>query len=216
MDNVRFFLVLAVSFIGLLLYQKWQQDYPSVTKQSNLQHSQQAPNVATSNPDIPSIQESFDFEPSNQQSNESSIAKEISAKTDLFAMTFSLEGAGINNVGLLKYPVDQKNPDKAVQLLAENTDRMFVYQSGLAGNTTLPTHYDPYTVRKETFNLEEDVDELIVPFKWMSENGVMVNKEYVLTRGSYLIKSRYVVTNNSSEQIKLHQYDQLKRRKPSR
>ena len=168
MDNVRFFLVLAVSFLGLLLYQKWQQDYPSNPAQTNSAQAQsvpKAPSIGIER-DLPQIQPSFEIDPSFGQENASSGSSDIEVTTDLLAVTFSSLGAGINQVGLLKYPVEQDRPAEAVQLLANNSDRLFIYQSGLAGDTTLPTHYDPYYISQDKYNLGDRDDELIVPFHW--------------------------------------------------
>ena len=66
MDNVRFFLVLAVSFLGLLLYQKWQQDYPSDSIQASSTQTQTAPKSRQMDRerDLPQIQPSFEIDPS--------------------------------------------------------------------------------------------------------------------------------------------------------
>jgi len=217
MDNVRFFLVLAVSFLGLLLYQKWQQDYPSDSIQASSTETQNAPNSrqVDTERDLPQIQPSFEIDPSFDREKPSSGSADIEVTTDLFAVTLSSLGAGINQVGLLEYPVEQDRPSDAVQLLANNSDRLFIYQSGLAGDTTLPTHYDPYYIPQDKYNLGDRVDELIVPFQWESGTGINVKKEYVLKRQSYLIQVKHTIVNNSQAPIKLHQYDQLKRSRES-
>lgn len=217
MDNVRFFLVLAVSFLGLLLYQKWQQDYPSDSIQANSTQTQNAPKSrqVDTERDLPQIQPSFEIDPSFDREKLSSGSADIEVTTDLFAVTLSSLGAGINQVGLLEYPVEQDRPSDAVQLLANNSDRLFIYQSGLAGDTTLPTHYDPYYIPQDKYNLGDHVDELIVPFQWESGTGINVKKEYVLKRQSYLIQVKHTIVNNSQAPIKLHQYDQLKRSRES-
>ena len=217
MDNVRFFLVLAVSFLGLLLYQKWQQDYPSNSAQiSSSQTNTVSKSLATdSERDLPQIQPSFEIDPSFDRENAASGSSDIEVTTDLFAVTLSSLGAGINQVGLLKYPVEQDRPLEAVQLLANNSDRLFIYQSGLAGDTTLPTHYDSYYIPQDNYNLGDRDDKLIVPFQWKSDTGINVKKEYVLERQSYLIQVKHTIVNNSQQPIKLHQYDQLKRSRES-
>jgi YidC/Oxa1 family membrane protein insertase len=217
MDNVRFFLVLAVSFLGLLLYQKWQQDYPSNPVQTNSTQIQNAATTASvdSERELPKIQPSFEIDPSFDRGEASGGSSDIKVTTDLFALTLSSLGAGINQVGLLKYPVEQDRPSESVQLLANNAERLFIYQSGLAGDTTLPTHYDSYYTPQDKYSLEDLDDELIVPFQWTSDTGIKVKKEYVLKRHSYLIQVKHTIVNNSQASIKLHQYDQLKRSRAS-
>ncbi len=217
MDNVRFFLVLAVSFLGLLLYQKWQQDYPSDSIQASSTQTQNVPKSrqVDRERDLPQIQPSFEIDPSFDREKPSSGSADIEVTTDLFAVTLSSLGAGINQVGLLEYPVEQDRPSEAVQLLANNSDRLFIYQSGLAGDTTLPTHYDPYYIPQDKYTLGDSVDELIVPFQWESGTGINVKKEYVLKRQSYSIQVKHTIVNNSQAPIKLHQYDQLKRSRES-
>lgn len=215
MDNVRFFLVLAVSFLGLLIYQKWQQDYYLAPTQNENVAVQNKAELLSSERNPPSIKNTFDFEQDTLETPGFSDTTEVRAESDLFSIVFSSKGGGINKVGLLNYPIEQKRPKDAVQILAKNSERTFVYEGGLAGNTTLPTHYDPYFVSQKNFVLEGRKDELIVPFQWKSEKDVIVKKEYVVRRGSYLIDIRYKVLNNSPDTIKLHQYHQLKRSKES-
>ena len=209
--------MLAVSFLGLLLYQKWQQDYPSNSGQISSSQTNNVPQSLSmdSARDLPQIQPSFEIDPSFDRENAASGSSDIEVTTDLFSVTLSSLGAGINQVGLLKYPVEQDRPLEAVQLLANNSDRLFIYQSGLAGDTTLPTHYDSYYIPQDKYNLGDRNDELTVPFQWKSDTGINVKKEYVLKRQSYLIQVKHTIVNNSQQPIKLHQYDQLKRSRES-
>jgi len=217
MENVRFFLILAVSFLGLLIYQKWQEDY---TVNVSPQAVNGAPQLQDFNSQaggsVPFIDPQFQAESESPiPSFEPEADSEITVETDLLSVVISSKGGTLDSITLKDYPIDPKIPDDAVELLANKTSRTFIHQGGLAGSKGLPTHNDIYSFERTAYKFIRDEDELVVPLYWTNKQGITIQKNYIFKRGSYLIDIEYKVFNKSPDGIKVHQYAQLKRNKES-
>lgn len=220
MENIRLFLAVAFAFLGLMLWQAWQEDYGQVapfTEQSErverVDQVADAPTLPapepTSAPPIPSVPTSIvDL----QRANDS--AAPIEVQTDLFSISLSTVGGNLERAALVDYPIDPKFPEVSVELLGHHPPQVYVYQGGLAGAGNLPTHHALYTSEKSAYDLA-DTDELIVPLTWQNSAGVAVEKRYQFKRDTYLIEVQYVITNGSSDTLRIHQYEQLKRNEES-
>jgi YidC/Oxa1 family membrane protein insertase len=90
-------------------------------------------------------------------------------------------------------------------------------QTGLAGAgaagssaaSAFPTHLALFTTDYTGFRLEDGVDELRVPLKWVSPEGVTVTKTLVFRRGSYQIDVEYAVQNSAATPWTIAPYAQL-------
>jgi YidC/Oxa1 family membrane protein insertase len=217
MENVRFFLILAVSFLGLMLYQKWQEDYTyTLPLQGASSFSPQGSFNIEADSSVPAIDKNF--EAKSDSPVPISVAEtnpNITVTTDLLTVIISSRGGTLDSVSLREYPVDPEAPKNAVELLANKKTRTFIYQGGLAGSDGLPTHNDVYSFDKLEYELSRNDDQLIVPLYWTNNKGITVQKNYIFTKGEYLIDVEYKVVNKSAEEIKVHQYAQLKRNKES-
>lgn len=217
MDNIRFILVIALAFLGLMLWQAWQADYGREAASS--------PAVATSAPpavtDVPEPQHTAppsDATPSSStlpspagDTTQTADARPVRIETDVFSMTLSTAGATLERAALTEYPVTLDAPEVPVELLRDVPPKIFIYQSGLAGDTTLPTHHDLYEVDSDAFRLADGADDLVVPFRWQDDSGINIEKRYRFRRGDYVVDVEYVIHNGSDEPLKVHHYDQLKR-----
>ncbi|MBT5065492.1 MAG: membrane protein insertase YidC [Proteobacteria bacterium] len=218
MENVRFFLILAVSFLGLLIYQKWQEDYTVILPQQAMNEIPQQQDFTPQAADgsVPFIDPTFQAETELPISSfDSQADSEITVETDLLSVVISSKGGTLNSITLKDYPIDPKRPDDAVELLANKRNRTFIHEGGLAGSKGLPTHNDIYSFERATYEFVRNKDELVVPLYWTNNEGITIQKSYIFKRGSYLINIEYKVLNKSPEGIKVHQYAQLKRNKES-
>ena len=217
MENVRFFLILAVSFLGLLIYQKWQEDYTVILPQQAMNGIPQQQDFSSQvDGSVPFIDPTFQAETEFPiPSFESEADTEITVETDLLSVVISSKGGTLNSITLKDYPIDPKIPDDAVELLANKRNRTFIHEGGLAGSKGLPTHNDIYSFERATYEFVRNKDELVVPLYWTNEEGITIQKNYIFKRGSYSINIEYKVLNKSPEGIKVHQYSQLKRNKES-
>ena len=166
MENVRFFLILAVSFLGLLIYQKWQEDYTVILPQQAMNEIPQQQDFTSQAADgsVPFIDPTFQAETEFPiPSFESQADSEITVETDLLSVVISSKGGTLNSITLKDYPIDPKIPDDAVELLANKRNRTFIYEGGLAGSKGLPTHNDIYSFERATYEFVRNKDELVVP-----------------------------------------------------
>jgi YidC/Oxa1 family membrane protein insertase len=218
MDNYRTFAIFGLLIVSLLLWEAWQQDYvrpqQQAAVQADIEKSNEQASVVSQDDlpampivnaqDIPSI-------PGVQQVIAEQTSDKIHVKTDVFDIQLSTQGGDIRELSLLKYPVESSNPDVPVQFLTENSAQFFVTQSGLRSNSVVPTHYDNYSAEKSEYSLAEWADELVVPLRWQSAEGITVIKTYRFKRDSYVINVDYQLVNNSGQTVSAYPYAQLNR-----
>jgi YidC/Oxa1 family membrane protein insertase len=227
MDNIRFILVIALALLGLMLWEAWQADYGQTPLTTSAPHAGDT-TTAQADSTVPAVPADGTVPiapdapaapvPSAALPNETAtipIARSISIETDVFAASLSTAGGTLQRTALREYPVTLAAPDVAVELLREEPPKVFVYQSGLAGDVALPTHHDVYTADGNAFTLAEGADELIVPLSWRNDSGINIEKRYRFRRGQYLVNVEYAIHNNSAAPVRVHHYDQLKRNEES-
>jgi YidC/Oxa1 family membrane protein insertase len=227
MDNVRLILFFTLAFLGLMIYQAWQQDYGQHTQATAEQKSagtsqQTAPQVAESG--VPSADVTAETPsaetttPTVSGSNiESAKAGQIvHVETDLLKLDISTKGGTVTAAYLRDYPVSLEKPNDKVELLYSKGADLYIAQSGLIGskNESLPSHDGIYQADKLNYTLAPGADVLDIPLVWKSANGVTVTKHLTLNRGSYLIKVSYQIDNQSGKPLAVRDYGQLQRTEP--
>ncbi|SJM91010.1 cytoplasmic insertase into membrane protein, Sec system [Crenothrix polyspora] len=156
-------------------------------------------------------------------------SKIITVKTDVIAVEIDLQGGSIQNLDLLRYPVEKDNAivnkvrtmfglptleknDTPIRLLNGNPGKIFIAQSGLiagSGAAAAPDHHSVFSSQQDAYDLQPGQDTLSVPLSWTDNNGLVVNKIFVFTRGSYTIGLEQSVNNSSSTPWSARQYSQL-------
>ena len=219
MDNQRLFLFVALSFVMLLLWQSWVEDYgPVPTPESAVPQTQTTTdpvpgNVPGSRDDIPSASS----DPAAQVSAlpETELLKSaqyIEVETDLFKVRIDTTGGDLRQADLLAYPATTDPDSPPFRLLNDEMPNLFVIQSGLRASVgTEPTHHVIYTPEQTSYRMGESDDELVVPMTWRSPEGVEVTKRYVFHRGSYAVDLQHEVRNQSGADWHGRQYRQLQR-----
>lgn len=184
MDSRRLILFIVLSLGLMLLWEKFvaPQNTPSAVTNS----------VATSS------------NVSNNSSNQiatglttptTTSAKTIMVTTDLFQAGISTLGGDLRSVDLLNHG-KQDNAKQPYPLLMDSNNRMFIAQTGLVGNSNLPTHTTVFTSDKLNYVLEPNQNSLAVNLKYTA-NGLDITKTYTFTKGSYLVGISYQITNNT-------------------
>jgi YidC/Oxa1 family membrane protein insertase len=124
----------------------------------------------------------------------------LNVRTDVLDIDISLRGGEFVRADLLQYPVEKGKPE-LVRLMRNNgPGNQYLLQTGLAGagataSNSFPTHLAEFTSDFSGFELQPGLDELRVPLKWTSPEGVIVTKTYVFRRGSYRIDLEYEIVN---------------------
>jgi YidC/Oxa1 family membrane protein insertase len=224
MDNLRLILFFVLAFVGLLLYQAWQQDYGPET-QTRQQTAEVSPIPIT--PDdsaaIPTAEVKAVVPNAVESKSDGSAAKLpqseiVNVETDLLKLKISTRGGTVEQALLLEYPVSLDQPDVKVELLTPREPDIFIAQSGLIGTEKgrAPSHEAIFQALQMQYKMAEGSDELVVPLVWSSDDGIKVTKEFVLRRGSYLAEVRYQIDNQSEQGWAARDYGQLQRTEPKK
>ena len=219
MDNVRLFLFMALAFLGMLLYQAWQEDY-GPKPVATAENANPAETVAGDTPtaprqaDIDNAAPSVPGVPTPEAAKSSGLIKIV---TDTLDLVLDSRGGTIVDARLIQYPVAVNKPDEKFRLLSQRPSDYFIIQSGLLGSETerAPTHEAVFTAASDRFELADGEDELTVDLLWQSADGVQVTKRYTFTRGSHAVRLEHLVNNNSETAWSGRDYRQLQRGEPA-
>jgi len=222
MDNQRLFLFVGLSFVMLLLWQAWMEDYgPVPPAEAPVVETGQRADIPAGMPtdsltdssDLPSV--SADTAARDSVLPETALlemAQYIDVETDLFHIRIDTTGGDLRQADLLAYPETMEPDSPPFRLLNDSLPNLFVVQSGLRASVgTEPTHHVVYTPEQTSYRMAESADELVVPMTWRSPEGVEVVKRYVFHRGSYVIDLQHEVHNRSGVDWHGRQYRQLQR-----
>jgi YidC/Oxa1 family membrane protein insertase len=137
----------------------------------------------------------------------------LNVRTDVLDLDISLHGGEFVRADLLQYPVVKGQPEPVRLMRNRGPGDLYLLQSGLAGTGaatgSFPTHLAEFTSDFTGFELLSGLDELRVPLKWSSPEGVQVTKTYVFRRGSYRVDIEYQVMNASGEAWPIAPYTQI-------
>ncbi len=228
MDNIRFVLIVAFGVLVFMLQQAWEADYgpkPPLNQTINA--------IEKVKDDVPNTNLSLNTP--NQtitlpQTTES-ITKVISVNTDVLHVEISTDGATIQKLELLNYPIEQENTavnfiknligisiesknTAPIRLFNNNPEHLFLAQNGLiadSGSASIADHHSVFNATQETYTLSSNQEVLSVPLIWTSENGMIVTKTFSFKRGSYTINLDQEIENNSHIVWSGRQYNQLLR-----
>ena len=216
MDNPRVLLAIALSFLILLIWQAWMEDYgprPEPGQQAAETESQ----AAAPTPPIPG-----DLPTAPTEQAVAGAAEDVGAQlpagervevvTDVFHALIDTRGGDLRQVDLLQYPQSRDKDSEPFRLLEESPQQLFVAQSGLrAGAGPEPTHHAQFSVDQTRFELDDGSEVLEVPLRWSNGSGVEVTKLYRFRRGSYVVEVEFQVRNQSGADWSARPYYQLQR-----
>jgi YidC/Oxa1 family membrane protein insertase len=220
MDNQRLFLFVALSFVVLLLWQSWMEDYgPAPQAETPAAETGQLPATGTTPTDMVDMAD-LPSAPAEMAAVERALpdtdllkkAQFINVETDLFHIKIDTTGGDLRQADLLAYPATTAPDSPPFRLLNDSLPNLFVIQSGLRASVgTEPTHHVIYTPEQSSYRMADGVDELQVSMVWRSPEGVEVVKRYIFHRGSYAVDLQHEVRNNSAAEWQGRQYRQLQR-----
>jgi YidC/Oxa1 family membrane protein insertase len=222
MDNQRLLIWATFGFLLWMTWQAWQQDYAPapITPQTTPSEQVGMPQVDDSAPELP--QQTADAPAIEDQPPALDDAPEVAAietdqairvTTDVLDLSISTRGGTLARVELLNYPVAKDQPDDLVVLLSRDANDLGLIRTGLndAGEGEKADHNAVYTAERLNYDLGGG-DELVIPLTWSNGEGIVVEKQIRVTRGSYRIDIEHRVLNNSGEQWRGADYAQLRRR----
>jgi len=216
MDIRRVVLFAALALVVYSLWTTWQADYPA------------AP--ATSTPISTTIADDGHLLPNMtaaESTNTLSVEKEklvqadkpsnaIDVRTDVLALRIDLEHGDIINARLLDYPVSVAEKDQPFTLLQDKPGERYVANSSLfvVEGQAIETVDFNFKSEQPEYTLQPDQKRLVVTLKGQNKDGLLVNKEFVFTKGNYLIEVRYVLANQGTSSWKGYMNTQLLRSSP--
>jgi len=220
MDKIQSFLLITLMFLGLLIWQAWQNDYPErpkiSTDSSQIEIITSPTDQVAQEKDVPELIPPTSAHKAIQPPFETDHAddnNQVVAETDTLKLAIGKKGASLNSVLLKEYPITLDEPEPLL-FLGTRGQKQFLYQGGLFGESELPTHHSNFEAPSSFYHLQGGENELSVPFRWQGK-GLDITKTFRLTRGSYLIDVEYRIRNQSVGAVKVHHYEQFKRTKES-
>ncbi len=212
MDNRRLVLYAVLALVTYSLWTAWQVDYPPVVPQHRSSLEPSVPSAAnTTDPLLPEMSET---KPAIQPTIKS--AKSIQVKTDVLDLAIDLQDGDIVQAQLLDYPASVAEKSKPFMLLQNNAGERYVADSSLfvVDEQKVRPVDIAYSTDRDHYQIPSDQNEWVVTLHGKSTDGLEIKKEFVFTKGSYLITVRYVVANEGDKVWKGYMNTQLLRASP--
>ena len=143
-------------------------------------------------------------------------AKSIQVKTDVLDLAIDLQDGDIVQAQLLDYPESVAEKSKPFMLLQNNAGERYVADSSLfvVDEQKVRPVDIAYSTDLDHYQIPSDQNEWVVTLHGKSADGLEIKKEFVFTKGSYLITVRYVVANEGDKVWKGYMNTQLLRASP--
>lgn len=216
MDIRRIISFMALALVSLSLWNAWQVDYPpqqtAVTNSSNQQH--------TDEPLLPQMGSSSNSADATQvnplaESTRTPSAPLVQVKTDVLDVAIDLQQGDIVSSQLLGYPLSVDEKNKPFPLLQNDANERYVANSNLfvtSGQAVKALDF-AFTTEQPHYELGENQNQLVVTLNG-KEDDLTVSKEFIFTKGSYLIDVNYKIVNQGSSEWKGYMNTQLLRSSP--
>lgn len=221
MDNTRLLLFIVLSFLFLLIWQAWVEDYGPAPQpvEAPQQAAEQAPPAPATGEDLPSHAPSPASAGTTPPESVPALRRgeRIDIRTDVLHAVVDTQGGDLRIVDLLAYPLTTKPDSPPFRLLNDQGSDLFVAQSGLrVSGGEEPTHHATFTAEQNRYRLADTQEVLEVPLHWQDANGVRVTKLYRFHRGSYVVDVDFRVDNRSRHDWSARPYRQLQRTEPEK
>jgi len=201
MNQTRNLLFFAWLIVATLLWMQWSADHaPKAPMAASTTAAQNAAPTTTSVPApngaIPTVPGAALAQPA--QVAVAQAMPTIEASTDVLRL--QLAGDGVQIADLLRYPRSEAVNSDPVRLLDTAPATFYAARSSWmagSGANAQPITFSPVDVASSVA-LAPGQQQLVVPFEARTPEGVVVHREYVLTRGSYVIFVRDHVRNDGA------------------
>lgn len=218
MDTRRVILYAALALIVYSLWMNWQREHPPVVTHQETTAQTVKSNSDPMLPNLPSNvsvdKTSTPSEPVIEDKTES--AKSIQVQTDVIDIAINLQQGDITEAKLLDYPISVNEKDKPFILLQNAAGLRYVADSSLfiVKGQTIENADGNYQSEQKLYKLPIGQKELVVTLTGKNSDGLLINKEFVFSRGSYLIQVNYKLLNEGASIWKGYMNTQLLRSSP--
>ena len=220
MDNQRLLIWAFFLLMGWMTWQTWQQDYapkPTLPVGEPAEQPVAMPSEPAAPADpIPEIDATGEAAPLAPQAQDGAereaSATTIRVRTDVLDVEISTVGGTLQGAELLRYPVAKDRPDELVRMLDTSGRTLSLIESGVraAAGGAEATHLQTFAAGATSYELG-DAGEILVPLTWRDESGLVVEKRYRFTRGSYRIDLEQQVRNGTDAEWQGAEYVRIKR-----
>lgn len=216
MDIRRVVLYAALALVVYSLWVNWQVDYPpavpQVEKVTVVKSS--AGNLLPTMPGDEAVKSQRETPIIDALPTESSQL--IHVTTDVLDIAIDLKQGAIVSAQLLDYPLAVDEKDKPFTLLQNSEMGRYVANSSLfvVNGQNIEDVKTNFTSEQQQYQLPTGQDKLVVTLKSKNNDGLVINKEFVFTKGNYLINVRYLLANEGSTAWKGYLNTQLLRSSP--
>lgn len=220
-------LLIALIFLGFLLYAEWQKDYgpqPVINNvndelssqglQNNIptQDNNSIPdNMVISSDDVPQVSSQSSVEdsvPSQKTTRNSGTI--ITVITNVLKLEIDTLGGSVVYAELLQYPTT-KNGKENIVLFSKKSDKAYFAQSGLLSSQQGFVHTDLYQTTQTIYQISSGSVDVALTIE---KNGIKLTKTYSIGADSYLIQLKDTIQNNTNIVWQGQQYKQLQRTNP--
>ena len=195
--NKRLFLYSAFFFVALLLYESWVSQFTSVENTNSTMN------------EVP-LTNDVDEDPTNakdvqQAKPQSKVYENVDVRTKNLKLKIDLESGSVIYAELLNYK-NEFSPDSANVVIIDRDSSNYIASANLQdsdGNV-----FNDYTSIKNSLVLDQG-DTLTITRN--QSDGIAVRKSYYYEGNPYLISLDQTLTNNTSEPIRIRQYNTIQR-----
>lgn len=215
MDHKRNLLIAALVVVSYLMLLAWNKDYPgnaaapanTSTTQAQVQ-SLDIPSTATTTSDLPRAQPTT--APAPAAASATAPQSLITVDTPTQRVVINPVGGDIVGLSLPQYPTSIDTPNDPFVLLRNDSNGLYVAESGLMGSNGVDATSRPrYSSAQNAYALTEG--EMSVDLTLTTAENVSIVKRYTFNANDYLIKLQYVITNNSNAPWSAYPVGQIKR-----
>lgn len=220
MDNQRTLLIVIAAFLVMMIWFRWEDAQRAAQPQAPESTVASAPSAAGDAPAVPKAPTRAAttgttpaVSPPAQVRLES--GKRVRVTTDLLEVEIDTLGGDIRALGLRKQPLTLKDPNEPFPLMQDSDDKLYIAQSGLVGHgKNFPFHRTRFVAEGTEFKLKDGEDRLVVDLQYRPPGGVRYTKRFVFSRDSYVIRTEFLVNNQSNKPWEGFLYGQFLRQPP--
>ena len=217
MDIRRIISYTALALVSLSLWNAWQTDYPPKPVENSM--SQQNMNVSDPLlPQVNSASNTLQSTPSNTSvgSTAPQSGSLVQVKTDVLNVSIDLQQGDVVSSQLLEYPLSVDDKNTPFLLLQNHPSERYVANSGLfiANGQSVSSLNLGYSTEQSHYELAPNQNQLVVTLNGKDEQGLAVTKEFIFTKGSYLIDVNYKIVNKGNSEWTGYMNTQLLRSSP--
>src|SRR3990167_1238533 len=197
MKSLRIALYVALAFVGVLIWNAWQQEQASLPKPNQDLSAAISSTSPLSANIIQSANSALPPPIGAVNTPNAPSQKSVTIRTDVLDITLDPSKGTIVKAGLLNYPENIKKPGQPFILFNTNPDSYYIAQTGLTNLPGLGNNPIPFTSSHQNYALQPSQTSLPVTLSWQSPDGLKITKTYLFTRGQYTVQVQYHIENNS-------------------